>query len=368
MGRWAARTTCTCLPAATQFRVRGLLHGVEPLHPVAREGDRTAVRLAHRPHDHVPARDKLGFGKELVKNIKLVKGKGGMEEPDVEGHPGEINRGVWTIRLHGPVPERLQAHMRNMQRVSTSRRCGRARQGREDGLTCSTAITSGPWPCWARRALNHPGSPNLYDTSKHVMDGGGTPRQTSASSGEGRPARGRRLASKGRRTCSSLPESTRNFLKKLGWWTSSPTTRRRPRGKNWKTDTSGGIIRVVMKNHGCHPFATRGARDGGLELPGSGSAAPRAESNSPSPELVEKYPSTTTGARSGRMPTLYKSAAAEERRGRGLAKKFPLILTSGRLVEYEGGGEETRSKPVACRNCSRTCSSRSTRATPTTPR
>src|SRR5262249_44695118 len=27
----------------------------------------------------------------------------------------------------------------------------------------------------------------------------------------------------------------------------------------------------------------------------------------------------------------------------GFAKMFPLILTSGRLVEYEGGGEETRS-------------------------
>ena len=27
----------------------------------------------------------------------------------------------------------------------------------------------------------------------------------------------------------------------------------------------------------------------------------------------------------------------------GAAKQFPLILTSGRLVEYEGGGEETRS-------------------------
>jgi formate dehydrogenase major subunit len=28
---------------------------------------------------------------------------------------------------------------------------------------------------------------------------------------------------------------------------------------------------------------------------------------------------------------------------RGIIKQFPLILTSGRLVEYEGGGEETRS-------------------------
>jgi formate dehydrogenase major subunit len=28
---------------------------------------------------------------------------------------------------------------------------------------------------------------------------------------------------------------------------------------------------------------------------------------------------------------------------KGVAKQFPLILSSGRLVEYEGGGEETRS-------------------------
>jgi formate dehydrogenase major subunit len=28
---------------------------------------------------------------------------------------------------------------------------------------------------------------------------------------------------------------------------------------------------------------------------------------------------------------------------RGIAKEFPIILTSGRIVEYEGGGEETRS-------------------------
>ena len=28
---------------------------------------------------------------------------------------------------------------------------------------------------------------------------------------------------------------------------------------------------------------------------------------------------------------------------RGVTQRFPIILTSGRLVEYEGGGEETRS-------------------------
>jgi formate dehydrogenase major subunit len=29
----------------------------------------------------------------------------------------------------------------------------------------------------------------------------------------------------------------------------------------------------------------------------------------------------------------------------GIPKQFPMILTTGRLVEYEGGGEETRSNP-----------------------
>ena len=37
------------------------------------------------------------------------------------------------------------------------------------------------------------------------------------------------------------------------------------------------------------------------------------------------------------------STCRRRRWRRGIAKQFPLILTSGRLVEYEGGGEETRS-------------------------
>jgi formate dehydrogenase major subunit len=44
------------------------------------------------------------------------------------------------------------------------------------------------------------------------------------------------------------------------------------------------------------------------------------------------------------MPTLYKTVQ-QKAVDDGLAKKFPIILTSGRLVEYEGGGEETRSNP-----------------------
>ena len=41
-------------------------------------------------------------------------------------------------------------------------------------VTCSTATTTAcHGRVTARRELKHPGSPNLYDTSKHMMDGGG---------------------------------------------------------------------------------------------------------------------------------------------------------------------------------------------------
>ena len=41
-----------------------------------------------------------------------------------------------------------------------------------------------------------------------------------------------------------------------------------------------------------------------------------------------------------RLPVLYKTIQDQDFSG-----DFPTILTSGRLVEYEGGGDETRSNP-----------------------
>ena len=46
------------------------------------------------------------------------------------------------------------------------------------------------------------------------------------------------------------------------------------------------------------------------------------------------------GSKSWRLPVLYKSIQDQD-----VSKEFPIILTSGRLVEYEGGGDETRSNP-----------------------
>ncbi|HET9205303.1 MAG TPA: formate dehydrogenase subunit alpha, partial [Burkholderiaceae bacterium] len=63
---------------------------------------------------------------------------------------------------------------------------------------------------------------------------------------------------------------------------------------------------------------------------------------SPRPDLVAKYPTHPDKMAFWRLPTLYKSV---QDKNANVAKDFPLVLTSGRLVEYEGGGEETRSNP-----------------------
>jgi formate dehydrogenase major subunit len=140
------------------------------------------------------------------------------------------------------------------------------------------------------------------------------------------------------------PEFDHVLLKKLGWWDElTAAEKAKAEGKNWKTDSSGGIIRVFMKNHGCHRVRQcQGAR-GGLELPGP-IPQHREPLYSTRPDLVAKYPTHDDKKAFWRLPTLYKTVQQKNIADK-VAEKFPLIMTSGRLVEYEGGGEETRSNP-----------------------
>lgn len=80
-----------------------------------------------------------------------------------------------------------------------------------------------------------------------------------------------------------------------------------------------------------------------MELPRRHSAAPRADLRH-APDLVAKYPTHNDLKTFWRLPTLYTSLQ-QKNVAEKLYEKFPIILTSGRLVEYEGGGEETRSNP-----------------------
>jgi formate dehydrogenase major subunit len=292
---------------------------------------------------------KLGFGDQLVgkkdgkQNIRLVKGKGG-EEPSMEDTLREINRGVWTIGYTGQSPERLQAHMRNMHVFDVKTLRARGGKDAKTGYDLTGDYYGLPWPCYGNAALKHPGSPNLYDTSKHVMDGGGNFRALFGIEKDGVNL----LAEdgshpKGAEITTGHPQFDHVLLKKLGWWDDlTEAEKAEAEGKTWANDLSGGIQRVALK-HGCHPFGNAKARAVVWNFP-DGIPQHREPLFSPRPDLVEKYPTHDDVKVLWRLPTLFKSvqqkAVAEK-----MHEKFPLILTSGRLVEYEGGGEETRSNP-----------------------
>jgi len=63
---------------------------------------------------------------------------------------------------------------------------------------------------------------------------------------------------------------------------------------------------------------------------------------SPRPDLIEKYPTHADQKVRWRLPVLFKTV---QEANKNAVKSYPLIMTSGRLVEYEGGGDETRSNP-----------------------
>jgi formate dehydrogenase major subunit len=108
---------------------------------------------------------------------------------------------------------------------------------------------------------------------------------------------------------------------------------------SWATDLSGGIQRVAIQ-HGCSPYGNAKARMIAWNLPDP-IPVHREPIYTPRPDLVSDYP-TLPDARQFRVPNIgfsVQKAAVDQ----GIARHFPLILSSGRLVEYEGGGEETRS-------------------------
>jgi formate dehydrogenase major subunit len=214
-----------------------------------------------------------------------------------------------------------------------------------------------PWPCWGTPAFKHPGTPLLYNTNLSIKEGGGTfrPRfgiEREETLPDGTKRKVSLLAdgvySKDSEIKDGYPEFTLGVLKKLGWDKDlteaelavinkiNPTT---PDAVGWAIDLSGGIQRVAIE-HGCTPYGNGKARANAFGLP---DAIPvhREPIYTPRPELVAKYP-TLPDAKQFRVPNIgftVQKAAVDK----GIAKQFPLICTSGRLVEYEGGGEETRS-------------------------
>jgi formate dehydrogenase major subunit len=334
------------LPAATQFETSG---SVTASNRSIQWREKVIEPLFESLPDHtimLAFARKLGFGNEFVKNIRVTKGKLGFDEPVMEDMTREINAGNWTIGYTGQSPERLKAHMRLMGHFDPrTLRCTESVVDKETGYDIKGDYFGMPWPCYGTPAVKHPGSPVLYRTDLKMMDGGGCFRANFGISKDGEDL----LAADGSHSKDSeittgFPEFDHVLMKKLGWWSElTPEEQAAAEGKNWKTDLSGGIQRVCMVNHNVHFWGNARARAVVWNFP-DGVPQHREPIYSPRPDLVAKYPTHDDKKVFWRLPTLYKTVQQKAVQDK-VYEKYPLILSSGRLVEYEGGGEETRSNP-----------------------
>ncbi|MFD0979170.1 formate dehydrogenase subunit alpha [Tropicimonas aquimaris] len=352
---------CYLLPAATQFETRG---SVTASNRSLQWREQVVDPLFESKPDHVILAmfsKKFGFDDRIFRNISMD----GELEPNIEDLTREFNRGMWTIGYTAQSPERLKLHMENQHTFdrTTLQAVGGPADGDYYGM---------PWPAWGTPEMDHPGTPNLYDMSKPVAEGGLTFRARFGVERDGQNLLADGVYSAGSEIQDGYPEFTMQMLIDLGWDKDLTAYERRmieyvagfiderPEmgaevgeqsqtgpypsdfadaigGVNWKTDLSGGIQRVAIA-HGCAPFGNAKARAVVWTFP---DPVPihREPLYTNRRDLVADYP-TYADKMFWRVPTMYESIQKND-----FSKDYPIILTSGRLVEYEGGGDETRSNP-----------------------
>lgn len=285
---------------------------------------------------------KLGFADQMFKRVKVEN-----DRPVPEDVLREMNSGSWSTGYCGQSPERIKAHMRNQSKFDLV-----TLRAPKDDPEVGGDYYGLPWPCWGKPEIRHPGTPYLYGSGLAAMDGGSGFRARFGTERNGKTLLAEGSYLPGSEIRDGYPEFTMGVLKKLGWdgdlTADELAVINRVAGSpdkidsvSWSTDLSGGIQRVALK-HGCAPYGNGKARTVAWNLPDP-IPVHREPIYTPRVDLVSKYP-TLPDARQFRLPNIgfsVQKAAVEK----GIAKQFPLILSTGRLVEYEGGGEETRSNP-----------------------
>ena len=222
---------------------------------------------------------KLGFDKELVKNYKMQKVKGDGRARCPRTSCARSTSACWTIGYTGQSPERLKAHMRNMNVFDVKTLRAKGGIDKETGYKLDGDYFGLPWPCYGTPELKHPGSPNLYDTSQHVMDGGGNFRANfgverdgvNLLAEDGSHSQGRRPHDRLSRVRPRAAEEAR-----LVGRAHRGREEGRPRARTGRPTSRAASMRVAMKNHGCHPFGNAKARAVVWNFPDADPAAPRA--------------------------------------------------------------------------------------------
>ncbi len=320
------------LPASTQYESRG---SVTASNRSFQWRDQVVDPLFESLPDHTimgKFANKFGWADRFFRNIEMEDA----DTPNIESVTHEFNGGMWTIGYTGCSPDRIKSHMANQHTFdrTTLQAVGGPNDGEYYGL---------PWPCWGTPEMGHPGTPNLYDMSKKVSEGGLTFRARFGVERDGVNLLAEGVYSKGSDIKDGYPEFTMAMLKELGW-DSELTAEERASIEavagdktNWKTDLSGGIQRVAI-SHECAPFGNAKARAVVWTFPDP-VPVHREPLYTNRRDLVEDYP-TYDDKQAYRLPTLYASIQKQD-----FSKEYPMILTTGRLVEYEGGGDESRSNP-----------------------
>jgi formate dehydrogenase major subunit len=319
------------LPASTQFETSG---SVTASNRSLQWREKVFEPLFESLPDHTimyKFATKFGFADEMFKHIKVEN-----DEPLVEDLTREFNRGMWTIGYTGQSPERLKKHMENQHTFDKTTL-------RANGGPCDGDFYGLPWPAWGTPEMNHPGTANLYDTSIPVAEGGLCFRARFGVERDGVNLLAEDSWPVGSEIQDGYPEFTMAMLTKLGWDVDLTPEERAAveatggENSNWKIDLSGGIQRVAIK-HGCAPYGNAKARCVVWNFP---DPVPlhREPLYTPRRDLLPKY-ETYSDRKLHRLPTFFASIQEKD-----FSKEYPTILTSGRLVEYEGGGDESRSNP-----------------------
>ena len=318
------------LPAATQFEGSGTVVATN------RSGQwrsQVVKPLFESMPDHeilFELAKRIGFYDELTRTIRDAGGK--IEWP--EAATREISTIVKSIGLTGWTPERLKRHQENWDKFDEKTLLGKP------GTPVEGEYYGLPWPCWTEK---HPGSPNLYDISRPVAQGGMGFRNRFGLEHNGV----NQLAAEGSAPeqgaiNGGYPEITKkNIEEVLG--IKLTDEEREKMGATWATDGSGIIAEKCMQK-GIAPYGNARARavvwtfvD---QIPQH-----REPIHSQRQDLVQKYPSFEDKPNHYRVYTKYKSL----QQSKDFSKEFPINLITARLVNFSGAGMETRASKYLSR-------------------
>lgn len=312
------------LPAATQMETSGSVTAtnrsaqwrfqvVKPLYE-SKPDQEVLFELAKR----------LGFYEQFTK--ALGDGKGNFTWP--EDATREINLGMKTIGLSGWSPERLKEHTTNWHLFDSISLKGKgALQNSFYGL---------PWPCWNEK---HPGTPNLYDNSIPVMQGGMGFRNNFGLEQELFGKKYNMLAAQGSVPPRSsqkggYPEITADNIEELTGKKLTEKEKELVKGRNWKTDLSMTLVNKALEAGLC-PYGNARAR---MYVSTWVDKIPlhREPIHTPRPDLIAKYPTYDDQPNHWRVATQFKSLQKD------WVKDFPLQLNTARIVTHSGQGIEGR--------------------------